>query len=74
MDRPKRIIIQDILQAWLCMDVNTSAPIRRAELLELLHEANRHPFCGKAMRIDETKMRLFKTKLLWIEKQTGLIV
>lgn len=74
MDRPKRLIIQDILQAWLCMDVNTSAPIRKVELLELLHEANRHPMCGKAMRIDEITMRLYKQDLLWIEKQTGLIV
>jgi hypothetical protein len=74
MDRPKRIVIQDILQAWLCMDVNTSAPIRKVELLELLHEANRNPLCGKAMRIDETTMRLYKDRLLWIESQTGLIV
>jgi hypothetical protein len=54
------------------MNVNTSAPIRKVELLEILHEANRHPMCGKAMRIDETTMRLYKTDLLWIEKQTGL--
>ena len=56
------------------MDVNTSAPIRKVELLELLHEANRHPMCGGAMRIDDTTMRLYKKDLLWIEKQTGLIV
>jgi hypothetical protein len=56
------------------MDVNTSAPIRKVELLELLHEANRNPLCGKAMRIDETTMRLYKDRLLWIESQTGLIV
>jgi hypothetical protein len=74
MDRPKRLIIQDILQAWLNMDVNTSAPIRKAEMLDLLHEANRYPMCGEAMRIDENKMTLIKKELLWIEKQTGFIM